>query len=102
MLSIREKVLAGNEVKLYIYDISNGMAAQFSPMIGFPLEGIWHTGIVVFGWEYFYGGGITYDVPGMTPFGSPVKTITLGHTNVSMELFQEFLSNVSTRFTINS
>jgi hypothetical protein len=92
----------GNEVKLYIYDISNGMAAQFSPIIGFPLEGIWHTGIVVFGWEYFYGGGITYDVPGQTPFGSPVKTITLGHTNIPVDVFQDFLTSVSSRFTVNT
>jgi hypothetical protein len=94
--------IEGQEVKLYYYDISNGMATQFAPMIGFPLEGIWHTGIVVFGWEYFYGGGINYDVPGMTPFGSPVKTITLGRTNISMDLFQEFLTSVSTRFTVNT
>jgi len=92
----------GKEVKLYVYDISNGMASQFSPMLGFPLEGIWHTGIVVFGWEYFYGGGITYDVPGMTPFGSPVKTILLGHTNISVDIFQDFLSNVSTRYTAST
>jgi hypothetical protein len=32
------------EVELYVYDISNGMAKQFAPMVGIPLEGIWHTG----------------------------------------------------------
>jgi hypothetical protein len=58
------------EVKLHVYDLSNGMAAQFSrQLIGKYIEGVWHTGIVVFNKEYYFGGGISYDAPGMTPFG---------------------------------
>lgn len=57
-------------VQLNIYDISNGMARQFSrQMIGKQVDGIWHTGIVVYGKEYYFGGGISYDPPGQTPFG---------------------------------
>jgi len=26
--------------------------------IGKQLDGIWHTGIVAFGYEYYFGGGI--------------------------------------------
>lgn len=38
-------------------------------LLGKVIEGVWHTGIVVYGKEYYFGGGISYDPPGMTPFG---------------------------------
>ena len=61
-------------VQLHVYDLSNGMAAQFSRgLIGKYIEGIWHTGIVVFNKEYYFGGGISYDAPGFTPFGKIYK-----------------------------
>lgn len=53
-----------------MYDLSNGMAAQFSrQLVGKYIEGVWHTGIVVYNKEYYFGGGISYDAPGLTPFG---------------------------------
>ena len=56
------------EVQLYVYDISQGLTKQFGPtLLGIPIEGIWHTGVVVYGQEYFYGGGISYDFP-VQPF----------------------------------
>ena len=62
------------EVKLHVYDLSNGKAAQFSrQLIGKHIEGVWHTGIVVYNKEYYFGGGISYDAPAMTPFGRPTK-----------------------------
>lgn len=57
-------------VQLHVYDLSQGMAAQFSrQLIGKYIEGVWHTGIVVYNKEYYFGGGISYDDPGRTPFG---------------------------------
>jgi hypothetical protein len=38
-------------------------------MIGKQIDGIWHTGIVVYGKEFYFGGGISYDLPACTPFG---------------------------------
>jgi hypothetical protein len=59
-----------SRIKLNVYDISGGLAKQFSPMImGKVVEGIWHTGIVLNGIEYYYGGGICRDPDGATPFG---------------------------------
>ena len=46
-------------VTVNLYDLSQGMARQFSQaLIGKQIEGLWHTGIVVYGTEYFFGGGI--------------------------------------------
>ena len=58
------------KVQLYVYDLSQGMASSMSmAMIGKQIDGIWHTGLVVYGKEYFYGGGISWANPGTTPFG---------------------------------
>ncbi|KAF1374174.1 hypothetical protein PFLUV_G00246810 [Perca fluviatilis] len=56
-------------VKLYIYDMSRGMARQLSPLLlGRQLDGIWHTAIVVHGKEFFFvGEGINNCPPGGTP-----------------------------------
>lgn len=57
-------------VTLHVYDLSGGMARQFSrQIVGSQLEGIWHTGLVAYGKEFYYGGGISYDLPAKTPFG---------------------------------
>ena len=40
----------GSPVQVYIYDLSQGMASQLGPqLIGRPIEGIWHTAVVVHG-----------------------------------------------------
>lgn len=68
-----------HSVELYIYDMTQGMAAMMSPLLlgkfnflfsaikinyfqfkGRQIDGLWHTAVVVFGREYFYGSqGIT-------------------------------------------
>mmetsp|Transcript_87677 Transcript_87677/g.173996 ORF Transcript_87677/g.173996 Transcript_87677/m.173996 type:complete len:824 (-) Transcript_87677:33-2504(-) len=69
------------EVWVYQYDISNGRAAWAAPvLLGQQMEGIWHTGIVVFGYEYWYGGGIFESTPEETPFGTATKKLFLGTT----------------------
>ena len=46
-------------VQVYAYDLTQGMAKIYGPMfIGKPVEAIYHTSVVVFGKEYFFGGGI--------------------------------------------
>jgi len=94
----------GEKVQLYVYDLSNGLARQLSPMLlnkqvlhtrcshratscsqAFQcyaivcIDGIWHTAIVVGGLEYYYGGGVNQSIPGSTPFGQPLQKVDLGY-----------------------
>lgn len=84
-------------VKLYIYDLSRGMARQLSPvMLGKQLDGIWHTAIVVHGKEYFFvGEGINSCPPGGTPLGEPDSIVDLGSTEVPAEIFMEYLTSLA-------
>lgn len=85
--------MPGNPVKLYVYELSRGLARQMSPLLlGKQIDGIWHTGIVVFGREYFFGGGgVEYCSPGGTILGEPDEIIHLGETQVTRALFEEYL-----------
>ncbi|XP_056222273.1 desumoylating isopeptidase 1b [Seriola aureovittata] len=84
-------------VKLYIYDLSRGMARQLSSvMLGKHLDGIWHTAIVVHGQEYFFvGEGINSCSPGGTPLGEPDSIVDLGFTEVPAEIFTEYLTSLA-------
>eukprot|EP00932_Pfiesteria_piscicida_P004114 SRR837773.14019.p1 GENE.SRR837773.14019~~SRR837773.14019.p1 ORF type:complete len:332 (-),score=95.17 SRR837773.14019:19-963(-) len=69
------------EVTLHLYDLSRGLATMVSPwLLPEALEGIWHTGLVVYGKEYYFGGDIYYDTPGETGFGKPRMSIHMGTT----------------------
>ena len=82
-------------VELYIYDLAQGMASQFSGLVGFQLDGIWHTAIVVYGREWFFGsGGLEQTLPGTTMLGQPLRKVDLGTTNVSYEAFRAHLDQV--------
>lgn len=84
-------------VKLYIYDMSKGMARQLSPvMLGKQLDGIWHTAVVVHGKEFFFvGEGINNCPPGGTPLGGPDSVVDLGSTEVPAEIFMEYLISLA-------
>ncbi|XP_069508871.1 desumoylating isopeptidase 1 isoform X1 [Ambystoma mexicanum] len=59
------------------------------------LEGIWHSGIVVYEEEFFYGsGGITSCLPGGTLLGPPDSVVDLGSTEVTVDLFMEYLASL--------
>ncbi|KAI9922658.1 hypothetical protein PsorP6_000873 [Peronosclerospora sorghi] len=91
-------------VTLNVYDLSHGMARQLSPaLLGKTIDGVWHTGVLVFGKEYFFGGG---GIQAMAPelvaqrYGmQPVQSIPLGETRVSQQEFEEFLQQNSSRYT---
>ncbi|XP_041978048.1 uncharacterized protein LOC121732282 [Aricia agestis] len=88
----------GEPVDLYIYDLTHGMASILSPAIlGRQIEGVWHTSVVVYGREYFYGGqGVTNCPPGSTELGAPQQTQRLGRTHVPYALFTEYVEGLAT------
>jgi len=87
-----------NTVQLVLYDLSQGMARNLSAQfLGGPehaIDLIPHTGIVVFGKEYFFGGsGIAVEDP--IYFRSsrnmhPISIETLGTTTVSKNEFEDW------------
>jgi len=83
-----------SEVTLNWYDVSHGYAQWIPPAIlgGQHFEGVWHTGVVVFGKEYWYGGKVLASEPGKAPFPpGPVKQTRLGMTLRTREEFEDFL-----------
>jgi hypothetical protein len=84
-----------SNVQLVIYDLSHGMARQLSAQfLGGPqyaIDVIPHTALVVYGREYYFGGGIQHQDPlqfrrvtGM----HPMQTLVLGKTSVSRTEFE--------------
>ena len=76
-------------------------------VIGKQIDGIWHTGIVVYNTvinpliqEYYFGGGICNGLPAQTPYGTPVKKIPLGKTEIPKEVFLDFLKDVSPNYSM--
>lgn len=77
--------------------------AQMSQsFLGKQIDGVWHTGVVVFGKEFFFGGGIQHGPPGRTPYGVPVESIALGDSHIPEEVFLEFLQEISSRFGMDT
>ncbi|XP_059051606.1 uncharacterized protein LOC131846348 [Achroia grisella] len=89
---------AGLPVDLYIYDLTNGLASMFSPAIlGRQIEGVWHTSVVVYEREFFYGsGGVTICAPGSTRLGAPRQVERLGETFVPFQVFVDYIQGLAT------
>ncbi|KII86619.1 hypothetical protein PLICRDRAFT_113667 [Plicaturopsis crispa FD-325 SS-3] len=87
-------------VKLYVYDLSNGMARQLSRQLtGRQIDGIWHTSVVVFGKEVFYGQGISITQPGKSHHGAPLQVVDMGETALDEETFDEYLNEMREHYT---
>ncbi|XP_062221591.1 uncharacterized protein LOC133920950 [Phragmites australis] len=90
----------GYKVTLNVYDLSNGLARQLSTsFLGKPIEAIWHTGVVVYGNEYYFGGGIQASPAGTTPYGRPLRAVELGVTRIPREVFEDYLRDIAPRYT---
>ncbi|EDR13188.1 uncharacterized protein LACBIDRAFT_188295 [Laccaria bicolor S238N-H82] len=87
-------------VKLYVYDLSKGMARQLSRQLtGRQIDGIWHTSVVVFGKEIFYGLGINTTPPGRSHHGAPMQVLDMGETSIDEETFTEYLEEMRSHYT---
>lgn len=90
-------------VHLYVYDLSRGMARQLSQsLLGIPLEGIWHTSVVAYGVETYFGQGIQQSLPAQTHHGYPQQVIEMGRTEIPPEVFREFLEDMRSAYTASS
>jgi len=90
-------------VELFVYDLSQGLASSLSlQFVGKQFDGIWHTGISCYGYEYFFGGGIQKMFPKTTPYGLPVKTHLLGKTKKSQAEFEHWLGQQRNRFSVTT
>jgi len=105
-------------VEILLYDISKGMAAKLGPLLlGKTAEAV-HTGVLVFGSEYWYGGKVFRSpAPCRKQFGEPLTNpwgiqleksevlpelpvVRLGYTFVTHEEFLQWLrSGVQERYT---
>ena len=94
---------------LRCYDLSQGMAAAMSrQLLGRQIDAIYHTGILVFGREYFFQGGVgsTNGIASATvreveaSFGMrPMQELQLGSTRKTKAEWLAFVRRVgSTRF----
>lgn len=83
------------DVELYVYDLSRGMARQYSQALtGIYIDAIYHTAVVFGGVEYFYGQGIHKKLPGSTHHGRPMKVLSLGRTELPTEIIEEYLESL--------
>jgi hypothetical protein len=91
--------MSNSSVKLHVYDLSGGLCSALSTqLLGRHFEAIYHTGVVAFGREWFFGGGIFNDAPGQTHYGTPLRVVDLGVTALDEATFIEFLDGIRPRF----
>ncbi|QMW33314.1 hypothetical protein G4B84_008745 [Aspergillus flavus NRRL3357] len=82
------------DIELYVYDLSKGLARQWSlPLTGTHIDAIYHTAIVLNGVEYYFGHGIQTAYPGSTHHGQPMEKVHLGQTELPLDSYDLFLHN---------
>jgi desumoylating isopeptidase 1 len=92
-----------HEVKLYLYDLSQGMARLMSyQLLGKQVDGVWHTGIVCFGIEYFFGRGIMSAPAGSAIPGMRYEVLLLGQTLRTKSDLEHYLISLENRFNENT
>ncbi|KAL9109826.1 MAG: hypothetical protein Q9227_005529 [Pyrenula ochraceoflavens] len=91
------------EVELYVYDLSQGLARQWSlALTGVQLDAIYHTSLVFGGVEYFFGSGIQRKVPGSTHHGRPVQILKQGQTEIPQPVIEEYMESLTEIYTAES
>ncbi|KAK5165966.1 hypothetical protein LTR04_000964 [Oleoguttula sp. CCFEE 6159] len=88
------------DVQLYVYDLSKGMARQMSrSFLGIQIDAVYHTAVVFGGIEYFFGAGVQTCYPGSTHHGAPMEIISLGTTQLPLEIILEYLESLKEIYT---
>ncbi|CAK9441522.1 uncharacterized protein LODBEIA_P53900 [Lodderomyces beijingensis] len=89
----------GSPVQVYVYDLSRGLARVYSPMmLGFQIDAVYHTSVVVRGKEYYLDQGIRA-IPvhssHHSKYGQPLEIIDVGETFIDDEILQEFIADLN-------
>jgi hypothetical protein len=96
-------------VELLVYDVSKGASKYVSPIVlGRHFEAIYHSSVLVYGSEFWYGGKVFMNEPPCKCFPPPLtqsavplqpsschenlKTVHLGYTFVTQAEFSRFLT----------
>ncbi|KAG1457695.1 hypothetical protein G6F56_006553 [Rhizopus delemar] len=88
------------QVKLHVYDLSQGLAKTMSlALTGKQIDGIWHTSVVIYGKEIFYGQGVMMASPGTTQHGQPLQVIDIGETYLPEEVVTEYVDSLRSVYT---
>jgi len=96
------------DVFLMVYDLSSGFTRQLMRWLPLKdgknskLETIWHTSIIAYGYEYFYGGGLIKIEPGDLIKYWHIKLVrcdNLGEPNIGYKDFEITLKNYSNIFS---
>ena len=99
------------QVEVRAYDISMGMARTMSGMVGLNYDAIYHTGIHVFGKEYFFGGGVGSGsgISSMPPRDfersfniRPIETIRMGTTTKTQSEFEAWIRQITPQWACNT
>jgi len=84
-----------SNVQAYVYDITMGMARGMSQqMVGKQVDIVPHTGIVVFGKEYFFGSGPCIGEPGKSIPCQVHQILELGTTTKTMQELEAHINAV--------
>ncbi|RNF13552.1 uncharacterized protein Tco025E_06141 [Trypanosoma conorhini] len=79
-------------VMLHVYDLSLGLVNRHSQeLLGFHVSGLYHSAVVCYGMEFFFGGGISALGAGRTRFGKKYETLLLGTTTKTLSEFMTWI-----------
>ncbi|KAI3639563.1 hypothetical protein MIR68_002257 [Amoeboaphelidium protococcarum] len=88
------------KVQLYVYDLSMGLARQMSmAYMGTQVDAIYHTSVVVFNTEWWFGGGISNSRPYSSPHGRPIEVVDMGVTHIDADTFTDYLNELRNVWT---
>lgn len=91
------------DVKLYVYDLTKGMARSMSrQFLGIQIDAVYHTAVVFNNVEYFFGAGVQTCYPGATHHGQPMEIIPLGTTHLPADTIMEYLESLKEVYTPES
>lgn len=89
------------DVKLYVYDLSNGLARQMSmALLGTQIDAVYHTSVIMEGLEYVYDGGIKVIKPTQGFGNPPIQIIDMGKTDLPIDVIREYIESMKEIYTM--